>query len=213
MLQTPLTPLLKTARQRSYPKGQIIFYPGDGPTDMLVLRKGQVKLYDIDEQGNEKILHIFRPPAILPLAAYIIRASAETLWFYACLSDTEVYILPYQDLKPHMLADAALATYLLGRAASEMHELLVRLASMGKSTTQDKLIAALKFLGVHHATLRDSNGWRRVQFPVSHQLLADLTGITRESTSMAMKQLQADKVIRYPRLTVLEINFQKLIHL
>ncbi|HUS25829.1 MAG TPA: Crp/Fnr family transcriptional regulator [Nevskiaceae bacterium] len=205
----PLAPLLGNARRRSYAKGQIILYQGDTTGDMLVLKQGGVKMYDIDDQGNEKILHILRPPAIFPLVSYLFKQS-EILWFYAALTDVEIYILPYADVVPHMQEDGKLAMYLLARAVNEMHELLVRLNSLGKTTTHDKLLAALKFLAVHHATVR-ANGWRRVTFTITHQLLADMTGITRETATMTMKQLQEEKIVRSPRLGVLEINFAKLI--
>ena len=92
---------------------------------------------------------------------------------------------------------------------SEMHELLVRLDSMGKTNTQDKLVAALRFLAVRHSRLRPT-GWYRVRFAVNHQLLANLIGMTRESTSMKMKELADGEVIRNPKNGVLEINLKKL---
>ena len=206
---TPLAPLLGSAQQRSYPKGQIILYQGDAAQHMFILKSGQIKVYDIDEQGNEKIVHILRPPSIFPYASYLAHAT-EIMWFYAALSEVEAYLLSYEDLQPHMDQDPQLDLYLLDQAVVDMHELFVRVSSMSKTTTRMKLIAALKFLGAHHSHVRH-NGWRQVDFSVSHQLLADMTGVTRESATLAMQQLQKDKVVRSPRLGVLEINFNKLV--
>jgi CRP-like cAMP-binding protein len=211
LTSTPFAPLLGDARRREYPKGQIILYQGDTPSDMYLLKSGEVKIYDIDEQGSEKILHILRPPAMFPFAGYLA-VQPEVMWFYGALTDTEVYVLQYADIKSYMKQHGEFTVYLLDRLVGEMHELLVRLNSMGKTTARGKLVAALKFLGVHHSEIRRNN-WRRVTFPVSHQLLADMTGITRESATMTMKQLQLEKIIRCPRLTVLEINFPKLVQL
>jgi hypothetical protein len=38
-----------------------------------------------------------------------------------------------------------------------------------------------------------------------------MTGITRESATLVMKQLQDEKITRSPRLGILEINFERLI--
>jgi CRP-like cAMP-binding protein len=108
-----------------------------------------------------------------------------------------------------MHSDPKLGLYLLEEATKEMHELFVRLDSLNKTTAYDKLAAALKFLAVHHSEQRRNN-WRRVNFAVSHQLLADMTGITRESASITMKQFQDEKIVRSPKLGILEIQFQKL---
>lgn len=165
-------------------------------------------MYDIDEQGNEKIVDILRTPSIFPFSSYFGRP-LETIWFYATLTDVEVYVLAYADLQPRLQTDPKLDIYLLGQVATDLHELFVRLSSLSKTTTRPKLIAALKFLAIHHSTLR-TNGWRRISFPISHQLLADMTGITRESVTLAMQQLQEQKITRSPRLGVLETHFERL---
>lgn len=176
---------------------------------MFLLKSGEIKIYDIDEQGNEKILYIMREGSIFPFASYLARR-AEVMWFYAALTDIEAYAINYEDLKLQLDRDATLAVYLLEKVTTDMHEAFVRVASMSKTTTRPKLVAALKFLCVYHTNLL-KNGWRRVNFPVSHQLLADMTGITRESTTLVMKQLQDEKITRAPKLGTLEINFERLI--
>lgn len=184
-------------------------YQGDVSPHLFILKSGQIKMYDIDEQGNEKIIHILRPPSIFPFASYL-GESREIMWFYGALSDIETYVISNEDLAPLLHKDPELTRYLLEQVILDMHELFVRLSSMSKTTTQDKLIAALKFLGTHHSRSRQ-NGWRRVDFAVSHQLLADMTGITRESATLAMQQLQKEKLVRAPHVGILDINFDKLV--
>ena len=201
--------ILDSARLRHVPRGQIIIYAGDDSSEISVLKNGLIKINDIDDQGNEKVLHILKPLAVLPLG---FAGHKESDWFYTTLIDSDIYSLPRLQLEQAIESDPEVAAHLMRWSARETHELLVRLSSLGKSNTRDKLIAALKFLAVYHATERRS-GWRRVVFPVSHQLLADMVGVTRESTTLAMKELQDEHIVRYPRLTILEIDFPKLVHL
>ena len=86
---------------------------------------------------------------------------------------------------------------------------MVRLSALGKTKAQDKLVATLWFLARWHAEDRRGD-WCRVNFPVNHQLLADITGITRERAAVVMKELQDNKITRSPRLTILEINKERL---
>jgi CRP/FNR family transcriptional regulator, cyclic AMP receptor protein len=208
---SPIAKLMPHAKLRNYPKGQIILYEGDEPTDLFVIKDGIVKVHDIDDQGNEKILHIVKAPAMFPMV-FFLGGNNENRSFYTTLTDAEIYVIPKELVDEHMRADGDLATYMMHWFSREVHEVMVRLSSLEKSNTRDKLIAALKFLGVHHTTSQKGT-WRRVTFPVSHQLLADLIGVTRESTTMIMKDLQKEKIIRNPKLTQLEINFDKLIEL
>lgn len=178
------------------------------PQEVYILKSGIVKLYDIDDQGSEKILHLVKPPAVVPFAFF--SGMHEPLrWFYTTLTDCELYVLPVAELKALTRANSELAEFLTNHFSDDVHELLVRLNSLGKTNTQDKVLGVLRFLMARHSTERRA-GWCRVDFPVNHQLIADISGITRESTSIVMKELSDKKIIRAPKLTTLEIN-RKLI--
>lgn len=199
---------LRLARLKHIPSGQIVLYEGDLPQEVYILKSGIVKLYDIDEQGNEKILHLVTSPAVIPFT-FFSGMRDPLRWFYATLSDCECYTIPAAELQAMTRADGRLAEVLTATFSSDVHELLVRLSSLGKTHAQDKVLAALKFLAARHATER-RGGWWRVNFPVSHQLIADLCGITRESTALVMKELQTRKLIKNPKLVTLEINRKAL---
>lgn len=199
-----LANLIQTFRVKHVPKGQILLYQGDDLREIFVLKSGVVKVHNIDDQGNEKVLHLLGPTAIAPLA-FFSGPDATTRWFYTALTDCDVYVASDQALQDAMHTDGSVAIYLMNWFSQEVHELLVRLNSMGKTNVRDKLIAALKFLAASHSVLQKS-GWVRVHFPVSHQLIADITGITRESAATGMKELTDKKFVRYPRFMVLEIN-------
>lgn len=203
-----LMPLLKKARRKKISKGQILLYEGDVSMDAMVVKEGIVKIHDIDEQGNDKILHLVKRPAIIPFAFYSGQ-QIPTRWFYTALTNCELYLIPRQQMLDEIEANSKFALYLMNNFSLEMHEILTRLGSLGKTNTRDKLIAALKFLATWHTTEK-RNGWLRVTFPVNHQLLADMVGITRESAAIAMKEFQRGKIVRNPRLTTLEINSVKL---
>ncbi len=203
-----LDTFLRDTRTKHIPGGQIILYEGDIPLEVYILRSGVVKMYDIDEQGNEKILHLVKPPALIPFAFF--SGFVDPLkWFYTALTDCDVYVLPAAELKAMTHTDGDLAELLTNSFSSDVHELLVRLSSLSKTSARDKVLAALRFLTACHATARRS-GWWRVNFAVSHQLIADLCGITRESAALVMKDLQTEKIVRNPRITILEIDRDRL---
>jgi CRP-like cAMP-binding protein len=207
--QSPLLdPILTHARRKQIAKGQVILYEGDMTVDVFVLESGIVKIHDIDETGNEKILHLLKRPAVFPFA-FFSGNEIPTRWFYTALTDSEINIIPREILANEIETNSKLSLYLMNQFSLEVHEILTRLSSLGKTNTRDKLIAALNFLVVWHSKQwRDD--WYRVSFPVSHQLLADMIGITRESTAIAMKELQNEGMVRNPRLTILEINRSKI---
>jgi CRP/FNR family transcriptional regulator len=199
---------LRNARLKHMPAGQIIFYEQDLPQEVFVLKSGIVKIYDIDEQGNEKVLHLVKPPALIPFA-FFSGMRDPLRWFYGTLTDCELWVFSLGELQRLVRADSALAEVLTNGFSSDVHELLTRLSSLGKTSARDKVLATLRFLMVVHASERRASWWR-VNFPVNHQLIADICGITRETAAITMKELQGEKVVRCPRVTVLEINTRQL---
>jgi CRP/FNR family cyclic AMP-dependent transcriptional regulator len=201
---TPLDPLLAQAKVRHYPKGQIILYEGENPTDAFVVRSGAVKIYDIDEDGNEKILHIVKERGIFPVI-FMFGTVGQTSTFYTTVADSELYVLSRADFEARLQSDPALVLYCMKWFANEVQEMMRRMSSLEKTSTRSKLFATLAYLARQHCDAPKA-GWKRVRFPISHQLLADMIGVTRESTTMVMKDLQKEKVVRTPKLGALEIN-------
>lgn len=199
---------IDSARIKEIPKGQIIFYEGDSPLEIFIIKQGVVKIYNIDDDGNEKILHLVSQSAVIPFT-FFTGDNKPTQWFYSALTDCDLYLLSRSELQSIVKENPEVSSFLMNWFAKEVHELFARLDSLGKTNVSDKLKAALKFLAVRHSTERRS-GWLRVIFPVNHQLLADMIGMTRESTTTAMKELVDHKIIRNPKLTILEIDIKKL---
>lgn len=106
--------------------------------------------------------------------------------------------------------EIALGEVITNTFSSDVHKLLVRLSSLSKTSARDKVIAALSFLVSTHSTEKRAQWWQ-VNFPVSHQLIADICGITRETAAIMMKELHDEKIIRNPKVTVLEINKKMLL--
>jgi CRP-like cAMP-binding protein len=201
---TPLDPLLANAKVRHYPKGQIILYEGENPTDAFVVKSGAVKIYDIDEDGNEKILHIIKPLGIFPVI-FMFGTAGQTSTFYTTVADSDLYVLSRADFEDRLKNDPPLVLYCMRWFANEVQEMMRRMSSLEKTSTRDKLIATLGYLSRQHCGPSRA-GWQQVTFPISHQLLADMIGVTRESTTMVMKDMQKEKIVRTPKLGVLEIN-------
>ncbi len=207
-LPNNLVKLAEGSRLKHYPKGQIIIYQGDKPHEVVLVANGYIKMYDIDKQGNEKILHIIKKGAIAPFS-FFSGIDQEIRWFYAALTDCDVYVFSAQRLEEKVKQDKDLLLFINHWFSLEVHEILTRLSSMGKSSAKIKLIAALRFLAKENSNQRQS-GWIRVNFPVNHQLLADMTGVTRESAATIMKDLTVREYVRNPRQTILEINPKKI---
>src|SRR5579885_680684 len=139
---TPLGKLCLSARVKHYPKNQILVYGGDAMPNIYLLKKGVVKLYDIDHQGNEKVLHILKPPSMMPLTA-LGQCNEDSEWFYSTITDCDVYSVTYDEVERRIASDSKLASFILRQNAEVMNELLVHLSSLGKNDARGKLAYVL----------------------------------------------------------------------
>lgn len=206
-MQEFLQAIMSEARLRRVPKAQFLLHQGDNPLDAFVLKSGVVKMCEQTERG-EKILHLLRQDAVMPFA-FFSGPHQIVKWAYMTLTDCEVFVLPYERLIEKMREDSELALGLMHWFSLEVHELLMRLSSMEQSTVKDKVVAALRFLAERH-TIPKNGGWRRVTFPVSHQLIASMVGVSRESVTMSLGELQKEKIIKNEQFTTLDIQAKRL---
>lgn len=204
---TPLKALLEGARTKEFEHGQLILYKDDKLIETLILYEGIVKLFDIDDKGQEKVLQIIKAPAVLPLDC-LFDVPTTVSWHYGALTDVKAAVYSPRELHKQITRSPLLSSYIINWLAVESHELLVRLNGTNKTEAIDKILAVLRFFSVYY-TGPAKRGWKRVEFPVTHQLLADIAGITRESTTIQMGHLQQDKIVR-TRRPYLEINSEKL---
>ncbi len=195
--------------ERTYATGQIIFYDGDAPNHIMFIKSGAVKFYDTDADGNEKIMHIGGEGSIFPLF-YSFEDKKSIDAFYAAIAKTEVLIIPLPDFRDKLKSSAEFTFNTLRWYAEEMDHIVLRLKSLEKSSAKQKILQALYYLSSEHATENYKKPtWYRINFPLTQQTLADLTGLTRETVNVALKDPEVLKLVRMRR-QVFEIYREKV---
>jgi len=198
------------AISRTYDAGQIILYEGDQPSHVMFVKRGAIKFFDTDTDGNEKILHIGGKGSIAPLF-YTFEDKKAVDAFYAALSKTEVLLVPLEDFR-HKLRESAEYSYnVLRWYAEEMDHIVLRLKSLEKSSAKQKILQALYYLSDQHAAADTAKStWQRINFPVTQQILADLTGLTRETVNIVLNDPDCLKYARSNTRQRFEVNKQKI---
>jgi CRP-like cAMP-binding protein len=164
----------------------------------------------INQAGDRKILYIFGPATLFPAVSFL-EDSALSSWFYVAHVDTDVYVISYDALSTKLKETDGSNAYsaLLRQTLTHVHELLLQVSDHTRTDSVEKLISVLLFLLTYH-TKKTSKTWRLVQFPVTHQLLAEMTGLARETVSVVLKDLSNKKLLRYRHKAKLELNYNHL---
>ena len=197
------------ATERTYESGQIIIYDGDAPNLVRFIKSGAVKFYDTDAEGKEKIMHIGGEGSIFPLF-YSFEGKDSVNGFYATITKTEVISVSLVDFQQKLKKSPDYAFRTLQWYAEEMDHIVSRLKSLEKSSAKQKILQALYYLSDQHSTkTTNQTKWYVINFPLTQQTLADMTGLTRETVNITLKEPELLKVVR-KRHQLFEIDYEKV---
>jgi CRP/FNR family cyclic AMP-dependent transcriptional regulator len=185
--------LSRAAHERSYPKGSVILFENDPGDALYVVLSGQVKVVLIAEDGREVILSIrsegdfFGEMSLIddePRSAHVI-----------AMEDSKLLVLRREDFN---------------RSLREMPQIAAGLLrSMCKRLRQaDNKIGSLVLLDVPGRVARlllemaDENDGECITQRLTHHMIAQMIGSSRETVSRTMRDLVAQNVIEVTRRTV-----------
>lgn len=188
--------LFLAGRPKRYPKNQLIHYQGDPLNQIYLIKSGFVKAYTILESGDTRTLLLLGAGDIFPLAfaSTMDWADYRIHYFYQSLVDTELQMLPSTTLLKQMREDPeAINTYMAYLSAS--NEIVMnQLEVMKNKKAIDKVCMLLPYL-ISKSGKEVEPGVYELQLKLSHQEIADLSGVTRETTTTLIKQLEKKGII------------------
>jgi CRP-like cAMP-binding protein len=202
--------LFESGRSKFYPKNQLIHYEGDPMTYIYLIKNGYVKAYTILESGDTRTMMLLGAGDIFPLAfsesmdwnSYTIR------YFYQSLTDTELIVVPSQTLSQKINHNLELMNAYMTYLAASNEAIMTQLEVMKNKKAIDKVGLLLPYL-ISKAGKKIKPGVFQLELKLSHQEIADLSGVTRETTTTLIKQLEKQGIIDQSR-NKWRINTKKL---
>lgn len=189
---------------RLYPSGQIVLYQGDRPSHGFYIIKGSIKKYDIRQDGTESIIYVFTKGSIIPVHL-IFDIKPEVTNFFATIEDCELGMIEMDEFKKEISVNKKLSNDILTWFVKENENLTKRLSAIIQADARKKLLSTL-YLFTEIYCYKTITKWYKVRFPISHQMLADMVGLSRETVSTTLNQLEAEKLIKNNKYLKLEIN-------
>jgi CRP/FNR family transcriptional regulator len=188
--------LFDGGRDKPYPKNQLIHYQGDPLSQIYMIKGGFVKAYTILDSGDTRTILFLSKGDIFPLAF------SETMdwgehkirYFYQSMTEVELSVVAASDMQAKINSDAkALAIYMNYLSASNQ-AVMEQLEVMKNKKAIDKVAMLLPYL-VSKAGRKIRPGVYELGLKLSHQEVADLSGVTRETTTTLVKQLEKENII------------------
>lgn len=191
-----------SSRAKKYPKNQIVFYQGDPLTNICLITKGYVKAYTILDSGDTRTLFLLGPGDIFPIAfsttleweRYNIR------YFYQSITDVDIEMIEKQIFKSKVDSDPMIMNTYITYMAATNEAIIHQLEMMKTKGAINKVAFLLPYL-VKKLGQEVGKDTYQLNIKLSHQEIADLTGLTRETTTQQVKKLEKEGTIIQKRGT------------
>jgi CRP-like cAMP-binding protein len=178
---------------RSILKGRPLLYQGEIPSMGFYVKRGIVKLYNITNQGEEKIVGYESAGGLLPIEWLFSRAQVA-LYYYDTFTDCEVVRVPKDELIEKLNNTPEAARALLDRTVSMYIGATMHLHALEQSKARQKLLSIFQYLVLRFGN-KTSGPKHQIDLKLTHQEIANLIGTTRETTSTEISRLTKEGVL------------------
>lgn len=191
---------------KRYSAKEIILASGNEIRSIFFIRSGIARSFYIDEKGDELTINLLKPFTFFPIST--ILAGRDTAYDFQAFTNVEVNIAPVKDVLDFLEQDNGFKNLLVKNFASGLEGYLLRSFFLIKGSAMQKV--ASTFLMLLGRFGKEKNGKRCIDIPLTHQDIADLSGITRETASIQIEILVKEKLISRRGKKTLFLNFKGL---
>ncbi|MDP2638138.1 MAG: Crp/Fnr family transcriptional regulator [Candidatus Levybacteria bacterium] len=178
----------------NYRKGESVIRPEDTPRGVYYVKSGYVKMNLILENGRELTVNIFKKGSYFPMMWAI--SNISNTYYYQVMSKSQLRRIPKEKFLDFLRGNPDVVFELLSRILVGFNALVANIEHMLSGSAYDRIIAVLLLLGRRFGEkMNGKDGAVIVRIPLTHQDIANIAAITRETASIAIKQVEKKKLI------------------
>lgn len=182
---------------RSFSKDHILLYPNETPEAVYLVRSGYIKIHDVSADGSEQLVWLAKEGDAVPLE-YIFTPGEIPQFFYTAHTDLEVHAVERAALLQTIKQRPEATLQMMRRMTDKYSTMLHHLNAAQKQKAYQKVVYALYFVASRFGTCKRRET-REVEVPLTHQDIANLVGIARETATHELKRLKDDGCIDYDK--------------
>jgi len=210
LLGETFQPFLRELMTKQFSRGAILVYQGEVPQNAYILKSGIIKLYNITQQGDERIA-AFRLAGDMFPTTWSFNKVPSAFYYYEAQTDGEMYVVPREDFLKFIADNPEAMQTIANHYLSAYAGSLMRITALEQSKAFDKVLFTLYYLMQCYG-IEARKGVMRIPIQLTQQLVADLIGLTRETTAAELVKLKKRGVLSY-RGREYTISREKLVHL
>lgn len=206
-MQVSLSEFVRRYPIKIFKKNETLIFQDDQPDVVYYIKSGFVKGYDIDSQGTEQLLWLGSSGDFVPLA-WVFEAEATVPYFFSAIGDVEAYTIRRSELRAFLFENHAALLEVTSELAIRLTNTFHHLNAVEKAKAEERILYGLFFLSTRFSDFARQTV-REVSLPLTHQDIANLIGLSRETVTQELKKLKDAGYVRYDKYQFI-INQEKL---
>lgn len=191
----PFESLLAAAPVRKFRKDELLVQQEDELHQAFVVKTGAVRCYDISLDGSQQLIWIVSEGELFPVAAPL-EDDATSQFFYSAFMDSEVYVINRRRLLSFLRTNPTALLDAYADITHKLTDLQFRINAVAKPKAREKILHTLAFMADRFRARRTGQQVE-VSLPLTHQDIADLVGLTRETTTATLRALRSEGFVDY----------------
>ena len=192
-------------RKPPFRKGDHLFLEGQNFEHVFAIRAGVVKIYQLNELGDEQVLGFYLPGDVIGLDAL---GSHKHLFNAVALDSTSVCSIPFNQLQRLSLQVPALNHQLLTLLSKGMVENRFQSEVLSKRTAEQRV--AYFLLNLCYRLMGRGYVHTEFRLAILQRDVALFLGLTPETVSRVLSQLSVQRIAHWKRKEVSIENFERL---
>lgn len=192
-------PLFKAGTRRSFTKKRTILFQGEAPRSAQIIENGIVKVYGITNGGEQRTITLLMPGDVFPMS-WVFGKSNAAMYYYEAVTDCIVYAVDKEEYDKALASHPEIKETIYSNYLSHYITATMHIYALEQSHAQDKLNYILQYL-VARFGVEQPNGMSKIQLRLSHQDIAEMVGITRETTAVELHKFKRKGFIDYQKFT------------
>lgn len=178
------------------PRGSVILRPGEAAQVLYLLKRGRVRLYRLTPDGRELTLAILGDGNVFGATETVALGSPEM--YAKAMDDALVCAMRQGDVERLLRAHPEVALRLVSLLSQRVCELESLVESLAHEDVRQRLLHLLLHLAGDFG-VEETDGFTRLDLPLTHEDLATMIGSTRETVTVTLSRLVRENVVRTGR--------------
>jgi CRP-like cAMP-binding protein len=176
---------------REIRKGAIIYREGTYPKGAYLLKKGKVKIYQVNQDGKERLLFIYTKGALLGYSP--ILCDELNSFSAKALEDCTISFIPENVFQRVLKKSSILQYKLLHALCREFTAWTHQVSSFTQNGVRERVALCLLILSEKYRKKEKNN--LPVEIPISRDDLAGYVGSTKETVVRMLRYFKDNKIL------------------